>query len=67
METSLHANGSFNHAQTVLNWDPSSLEIKTRSVEKTLEPLVVQDMDNLTPEEKQVRLKKSRFYQENVS
>ena len=35
-------NGSFNHAQTVLNWDPSSLEIKTRSVEKTLEPLVVQ-------------------------
>lgn len=42
METSLHANGSFNHAQTVLNWDPSSLEIKTRSVEKTLEPLVVQ-------------------------
>ena len=35
-------NGSFTHAQTVLNWDPSSLEIKTRSVEKTLEPLVVQ-------------------------
>ena len=35
-------NGSFTHVQTVLNWDPSSLEIKTRSVEKTLEPLVVQ-------------------------
>lgn len=43
METSAyHPNGSFTHAQTVLNWDPSSLEIKTRSVEKTLEPLVVQ-------------------------
>ena len=44
METYHYAstNGSFNHAQTVLNWDPSSLEIKTRSVEKTLEPLVVQ-------------------------
>ena len=35
-------NHSFNQAQTVLNWDPSSLEIKTRSVEKTLEPLVMQ-------------------------
>ena len=39
---STQLNGSFTHAQTVLNWDPSSLEIKTRSVEKTLEPLVVQ-------------------------
>ena len=35
-------NLSFNQAQTVLNWDPSSLEIKTRTVEKTLEPLVLQ-------------------------
>ena len=26
-------------------WDPSSLEIKTRSVEQTLEPLVTQVMD----------------------
>merc|ERR1712213_40059 len=35
-------NSSFSQAQTVLNWDPSSLEIKTRTVEKTLEPLVLQ-------------------------
>ena len=29
-------------AQTVLNWNPNQLDIKTKSVEKTLEPLVMQ-------------------------
>ena len=29
-------------AQTVLNWNPNQLDIKTKSVEKTLEPLVLQ-------------------------
>ncbi len=29
-------------AATVLNWNPKHLDIKTRSVEKTLEPLVLQ-------------------------
>lgn len=33
-------NGSNGHIS--LNWDPKKLEIKTRSVEKTLEPLVMQ-------------------------
>lgn len=28
--------------QTVLKWDPKNLEIRTMSVEKTLEPLVLQ-------------------------
>jgi len=30
------------HADLALNWNPKHLEIKTRSVEKTLEPLVMQ-------------------------
>ena len=29
-------------AQHVLNWNPKQLDIKTKSVEKTLEPLVLQ-------------------------
>lgn len=29
-------------AQITLKWDPKNLEIKTRSVERTLEPLVIQ-------------------------
>jgi hypothetical protein len=29
-------------AQTVLNWNPNNLEIRTRSVEETLAPLVLQ-------------------------
>ena len=29
-------------AATILNWNPKHLDIKTRSVEKTLEPLVLQ-------------------------
>ena len=29
-------------AQNVLNWNPKQLDIKTKSVEKTLEPLVLQ-------------------------
>lgn len=29
-------------ASITLKWDPKNLEIKTRSVERTLEPLVVQ-------------------------
>ena len=31
-----------NQADMALNWNPKHLEIKTRSVEKTLEPLVMQ-------------------------
>ena len=30
------------HQQHQMNWNPRHLEIKTRSVEKTLEPLVMQ-------------------------
>ena len=29
-------------APVVLKWDPKNLEIRTMSVEKTLEPLVIQ-------------------------
>ena len=29
-------------AQSVLNWNPNQLDIRTKSVEKTLEPLVLQ-------------------------
>lgn len=29
-------------APITLKWDPKNLEIKTRSVERTLEPLVIQ-------------------------
>ena len=35
-------------AQTVLNWNPNQLDIKTKSVEKTLEPLVMQ-VGKVTP------------------
>ena len=51
MET-VYANGMMNGsnlgqaemaaAQSVLNWNPNQLDIKTKSVEKTLEPLVMQ-------------------------
>ena len=34
--------GSGQPAELLLNWNPRSLEIKTRTVEKTLEPLVLQ-------------------------
>jgi hypothetical protein len=30
-------------ATVILNWNPKHLDIKTRSVEKTLEPLVLQE------------------------
>ena len=37
-------NNSINQdlAPITLKWDPKNLEIKTRSVERTLEPLVIQ-------------------------
>ena len=30
------------HGPTALKWDPKNLEIRTTSVERTLEPLVIQ-------------------------
>ena len=36
------ASNGMAQAQTVLNWNPKQLDIKTKSVEKTLEPLVLQ-------------------------
>ena len=41
--------GMMGHAQTVLNWNPNQLDIKTKSVEKTLEPLVLQVRKILHP------------------
>ena len=34
--------GMMGQAQTILNWNPNQLDIKTKSVEKTLKPLVLQ-------------------------
>ena len=50
MEPNVYANGEMLNgaqsgmaqAQQVLNWNPKQLDIKTKSVEKTLEPLVLQ-------------------------
>ena len=36
------ASNGMAQAQHVLNWNPKQLDIKTKSVEKTLEPLVLQ-------------------------
>ena len=33
---------NMDQAATILNWNPSNLDIKSKSVEKTLEPLVLQ-------------------------
>lgn len=41
----MQTNNSTNNqdlAPITLKWDPKNLEIKTRSVERTLEPLVIQ-------------------------
>lgn len=34
--------GTLDFGQVALKWDPKNLEIRTMSVEKTLEPLVLQ-------------------------
>lgn len=36
------ASSGMSQAQSVLNWNPNQLDIKTKSVEQTLEPLVLQ-------------------------
>lgn len=36
------AMGTLDFGQVALKWDPKNLEIRTMSVEKTLEPLVLQ-------------------------
>ena len=33
---------NMDQAANILNWNPSNLDIKSKSVEKTLEPLVLQ-------------------------
>lgn len=51
MDSTVYANGGMmlnggasgmSQAQSVLNWNPNQLDIKTKSVEQTLEPLVLQ-------------------------
>merc|ERR1719445_538223 len=49
-------------AQHVLNWNPKQLDIKTKSVEKTLEPLVLQVttlVSSKSPQKKKGKSKKA--------
>ena len=46
--------GAMAQAHTVLNWNPNQLDIKTRSVEKTLEPLVMQVRQKLSMQQQPV-------------